>query len=69
MHLDLVVDAFFLEHLLDRVDDLRRVLVGRVAKANDNRELFITESDTGVILRIELDEPGKTMFSHTKVQR
>lgn len=31
----------------------------------DNRELFLTESDTGHILRVTLDVPGEPMFSHT----
>ena len=31
----------------------------------DNRHLFITESDTGSILRCEAPVPGKTMFSHS----
>jgi gluconolactonase len=30
----------------------------------DNRQLFITESDTGSILRCDAPVPGKTMFSH-----
>lgn len=30
----------------------------------DNRTLFITESDTGSILRAELPVPGKAMYSH-----
>lgn len=30
----------------------------------DNRQLFITESDTGSILRCEAPVPGKPMFSH-----
>lgn len=29
----------------------------------ENRDLFITESDTGLILRARLDVPGKRMFS------
>jgi gluconolactonase len=30
----------------------------------DNRQLFITESDTGSILRCDAPVPGKAMFSH-----
>jgi len=30
----------------------------------EGQTLFITESDTGLILRAELDQPGKAMFSH-----
>ena len=30
----------------------------------ENRTVFITESDTGTILRAELPVPGRTMFSH-----
>jgi gluconolactonase len=30
----------------------------------DNRELYITESDTGTILRCEAPVPGKPMYSH-----
>lgn len=30
----------------------------------ENRDLFLTESDTGNILRATLDVPGQTMFSH-----
>jgi gluconolactonase len=30
----------------------------------DNRALFITESDTGSILRAELDSPGRRLYSH-----
>lgn len=30
----------------------------------DNRQLFITESDTGTILRVEAPVPGKPMYSH-----
>jgi gluconolactonase len=30
----------------------------------DNRQLFITESDTGSILRAEVPVPGKQMYSH-----
>jgi gluconolactonase len=30
----------------------------------DNRDLYITESDTGCVLRARLDVRGRTMFSH-----
>lgn len=30
----------------------------------DNRTLYITESDTGTILRAELPTPGQTLYSH-----
>lgn len=30
-----------------------------------NRDLYLTESDTGTVLRIQLDQPGKPMFSHS----
>ncbi|MCG8558776.1 MAG: SMP-30/gluconolactonase/LRE family protein [Hyphomicrobiales bacterium] len=30
----------------------------------DNTSLFITESDTGTVLRAELDVPGETLYSH-----
>ena len=30
----------------------------------DNRDLFITESETGSILRVRMDTPGLTLFSH-----
>ncbi len=30
----------------------------------DNRDLFMSESDTGRVLRVRLDVPGKLMFSH-----
>ena len=30
----------------------------------DNKSLFITESDSGTILRAELPHAGRTMFSH-----
>jgi gluconolactonase len=30
----------------------------------DNRDLFITESETGTILRAKLDVPGREMYSH-----
>lgn len=30
----------------------------------DNRDLFLTESDTGHILRVTLDVPGEKLFSH-----
>lgn len=32
----------------------------------DNRSLFITESDTGTIVRAELPTPGKPMYSHAE---
>lgn len=32
----------------------------------DNRSLFVTESDTGTILRAELDVPGRPLFSHAQ---
>ena len=30
----------------------------------DNCQLFITEADTGTILRAEMPVPGKRMYSH-----
>ena len=30
----------------------------------DNQDLFITESETGSILRVRMDTPGLTPFSH-----
>lgn len=30
----------------------------------DTRALFITESETGTVLRAEMDVPGRTMYSH-----
>lgn len=33
----------------------------------DNRELYITESESGSILVTKLDTPGMPMFSHTKL--
>ena len=30
----------------------------------DGRDLFITESETGTILRARMPDPGKKMYSH-----
>jgi gluconolactonase len=41
-----------------------RTLTNLAFGGGDNRTLFMTESSTGTILRIEMDVPGRAMYSH-----
>ncbi|MCZ6473513.1 MAG: SMP-30/gluconolactonase/LRE family protein [SAR324 cluster bacterium] len=48
-----------------RVDSCTGMATTNVAYGGaDGRSLFITESETGTILRAELPEPGQPMYSH-----
>ncbi len=42
-----------------------RTLTNVAFGGEDNRTLFITESDTGTILKVDMPVAGKKMFSHT----
>jgi gluconolactonase len=41
-----------------------RTLTNLAFGGPDNRTLFMTDSSTGTILRIEMDVPGSPMYSH-----
>ena len=48
-----------------RIESCEGMLTTNMAYGGaDNRDLFITESETGTILRAKLDVPGREMYSH-----
>jgi len=52
------------------LEQLHKAQIAGLATTNlayggpDNRTLYITESDSGSVLCVQLEVPGQTMFSH-----